>query len=220
MPQFKKRRVCSMKAKMVFGALLLSAALCSQGFGFELLANMVGLNRGGGQCCEPACEPECCEPACETCCKRRDLFGRMKGLFACKSCCKPVCGDKVACCAPEPECCEPECCEPACEPECCEPACCEPECCEPACKPACRKRGPLCCLLDDLFGRRKCCARTACCEQACCEPACCEPACGGAGEASASDRAAPLPIAPAADPSATLWQSRNIHQTARNIVSR
>ena len=172
MPQFKKRRVCSMKAKMVFGALLLSAALCSQGFGFELLANMVGLNRGGGGQC---CEPQCCEKAC---------------------------------------------CEPACEPECCEPACCEPECCEPACKPACRKRGPLCCLLDDLFGRRKCCAQPSCCEKACCEPACCEPACGGAGEASASDRAAPLPIAPAADPSATLWQSRNIHQTARNIVSR
>jgi hypothetical protein len=29
-----------------------------------------------------------------------------------------------------------------------------------------------------------------------------------------------LPVAPAADPSASLWQSRSIHGTARSIVAR
>jgi hypothetical protein len=80
----------------------------------------------------------------------------------------------------------------------------------------------VCGLLDALFGCKKCCkpcGSSQCGEKACCEPACCEPACGG-GKATATDEAAPLPIAPAADPSASLWQSRNIHETARGIVSR
>ena len=36
-----------MRSKTIFGALLVSAALCSQGFGFELLDRMLGLNGGG-----------------------------------------------------------------------------------------------------------------------------------------------------------------------------
>ena len=36
-----------MRSKTIFGALLVSAALCSQGFGSELLDRMLGLNNGG-----------------------------------------------------------------------------------------------------------------------------------------------------------------------------
>ena len=39
-----------MRCKTIFGALLVSVALCSQGFSFELLDRMLGLNGGG--CCE------------------------------------------------------------------------------------------------------------------------------------------------------------------------
>ena len=96
-----------MKGKTIFGALLVSVALCSQGFGLELLNNLLGLNSGGcGTCakvaaCDPACakvaacDPACakvaaCDPACEkaTCskCKKcratpvRDLFAGLKDL--------------------------------------------------------------------------------------------------------------------------------------------
>ena len=37
-----------MKSKTIFGALLLSAALCSQGFGAELLNRLLGMNENGG----------------------------------------------------------------------------------------------------------------------------------------------------------------------------
>ena len=55
-----------MKSRIVFGALLMSVTLCGQGFGFELLDNLLGLNKCGcGGCCEPACcEQACCEPQC------------------------------------------------------------------------------------------------------------------------------------------------------------
>ena len=33
-----------MKGKTIFGALLVSAVLCSQGFSFELMDRMLGLN--------------------------------------------------------------------------------------------------------------------------------------------------------------------------------
>ena len=59
-----------MKGKTIFGAILVSAALCSQGFSFELLNGLLGLNDGGcGEC--KACanvgccaKPACCEKAC------------------------------------------------------------------------------------------------------------------------------------------------------------
>ena len=78
-----------MRSKTIFGALLVSVALCSQGFGFELLERMLGLNGGGcGECnacakvacCEKACEkaccpePACCEKACGTCEKADAVF--------------------------------------------------------------------------------------------------------------------------------------------------
>ena len=66
-----------MKSKMVFGALLVSVALASQGFGFDLLDRAKGLNCGGcgacAACAAPACAPcavKACapEPACGPCC--------------------------------------------------------------------------------------------------------------------------------------------------------
>jgi hypothetical protein len=162
-----------MRSKTIFGALLVSVALCSQGFGFELLDRMLGLNSGGcGECkacanvaccapakacCpEPACaKPACCQPACEVPCRqpkchklyRRpvvELFGNMKELFEAKGC--------------------------YCE----KPACCEaPKCCpEPACAKPCHERVRRC---------HKVRCETACavpvCEKACAQPACCQPAC-------------------------------------------
>ena len=95
-----------MRTKILFGALLLSVALCSRGF--------------SGDCCAPCrtCmlrEPACCEKACgcdKGCCERpcRDLFHGLKDLFACKHCCAcEACGPTRACCAPEPACCKPAC---------------------------------------------------------------------------------------------------------------
>jgi len=118
---------------MIFGALLVSVALCSQGFGFELLDRMLGLNNGGcGECnacdkvacCEKACPqaccaaPACCEkPACcenATCgkCKKcratpvRDLFGDLKEMFEAKGCVTETkCCEAAKACCPEPACC-------------------------------------------------------------------------------------------------------------------
>ena len=92
-----------MKSRFVFGALLLSVALYSQGFGIELQGRLGGLKCGGcGECgtckvacCEPAAkccapEPACCEKAaCDVGCGKacsatpvRDLFCGLKDLFA------------------------------------------------------------------------------------------------------------------------------------------
>ena len=104
-----------MRTKIVFGALLLSVALCSPGFSGECCAT-------GGCCPEPACcaKPACCEKACgceagcgSRCCERatplKDLFAGLKDLCACHRC-----GACEACgkgCCPEPACCaKPACC--------------------------------------------------------------------------------------------------------------
>lgn len=229
-----------MKGKTVFGALLVSVALCSQGFGFDLLDRMLGLNCGGcgtcnscceTACCEPAakccapepacCEPECCEPQC--CKPACDLFAGLKGLFDCRrrctaGCCEPECCEAPKCCTPEPQCCEPACCEKpkCCEPKCCEPACCEkPDCCEPDCCNSCRKKRCICLpnlgLLDglgDLFKCRRCCRKPSCCGDTCCGAGCNG---GAAAPAQAPDtEAAPLPKAPVADPSASIYRYRRI----------
>ncbi len=102
-----------MRSKTIFGALLVSVALCSQGFGFELLDRMLGLNGGGcgecnacakvAPCCSRVCEDLCSEAACcekATCwhaarevCRPtpvRDLFANIKDLFEAKGCqCEP-----------------------------------------------------------------------------------------------------------------------------------
>ena len=57
-----------MRSKMIFGALLVSVALCSQGFGFELLDRMLGLNGGGcGECNACAKVAPCCQPCANLC---------------------------------------------------------------------------------------------------------------------------------------------------------
>jgi hypothetical protein len=180
--------------KTVIGALLVSVALCSQGFGFDLLDRMKGMKCGGdcGGCnacekvapCEAAkaCAPDpacgACEPACgkkcgKPCCTPiRDLFAGMKGLFECKKCSKPNCGCEPSACTEAKACApDPAVCEKACE-KACEPAC-DP--CAPACGPKkCKK----------LFGKCKKSCEKACevpaCEKACEQPACdpCAPACG------------------------------------------
>jgi hypothetical protein len=236
-----------MRSKTIFGALLVSVALCSQGFGFELLDRMLGLNGGGcGECntcakvapCEPCaktCAAPCCkacEPACNSCCGKvcrptpvRDMFANIKEMFEAKGCqCEPVACCEAKGCCPEP-CCKPaKCCKvKACAPCCkaCEPACkaCEPACCEKTCEPKCHKlyRRPVLELIEGLFGCDKC---NACCEAGC-ETGC---GCGGTttapskvAPAKAPEQAAPLPTAPKADPSASI-QSRGIYQASRSLV--
>ncbi len=192
-----------MRSKMIFGALLVSVALCSQGFGFELLDRMLGLNGGGcGECnacakvapCQPACVKACakpclpvCEPACEKCkvCRPtpvRDLFANIKDLFSAKACaCEPACCEAPKCC-PEPACCAKpvRCrvarCEPACQP--CAPAC--KTACAPACEPVCAKPcKPKCHKLYrrpvlELLEN----LFGPCCDNGC-EAGCCETGCGG-----------------------------------------
>jgi len=175
-----------MKVKTLVGTLLVSVALCSQGFSFELLDRLLGMNCGGCgtcgtcsevTCCEPeaACctpEPECCEePVCDPCCDpcrpKMDLFAGLKGLFKCNACCDPCC--EQTCCEPVTECCEPE-------PTCCDPEpCCDP-CGAPCCKPLLNIKLPKLPKLLPL--KRSCCTIDPCCEPepTCCEPEpCCEP---------------------------------------------
>ena len=87
-----------MKGRIVFGALLVSVALAGQGFGFELLNDLLGLNRGcSNACCEPQCceQPACCEKACQPACQPE----------CCEPCCKPKCCKPLLCC--KPRCCKP-----------------------------------------------------------------------------------------------------------------
>jgi hypothetical protein len=158
-----------MRSKTIFGALLVSVALCSQAFSFELLDRVLGLNGGGcGECnacakvapcqpcakacvqpCAPAacCEKACCEPRCKVCRPTpvRDLFANVKEMFEAKGCvCDPVGCCETAKCCPEPACCPVKCRKVRCERPCapCAPACkvaCKP--CAPVCKAACE---PVC----------------------------------------------------------------------------
>ena len=178
-----------MKSKTIFGALLLSVALCSQGFGLELLDRMLGLKNCGGcgecnacakaACCEPvkACCPEpccpvkACEPACEPSLRTslrkeicratpvRDLFAGIKDLFECDRC-----GRAGGCgCEPAKACCPVKACAP-------EP-CCPVKACEPACEASLRKTGLAakkhCKRLLQSKRLRK---RLRACEKAACEP--------------------------------------------------
>ena len=56
-----------MRSKTIFGALLVSVALCSQGFSFELLDRMLGLNGGGCGECNACAKVAPCEPCAKTC---------------------------------------------------------------------------------------------------------------------------------------------------------
>ncbi len=152
-----------MKGRMIVGALVLSVALSSQGFGFELLGNLLRLedNKGCTPCgeviahCPDPCTPvEDCGWVCDPCARKPlDLFAGLRGLFACHRCPTAVCADPctpAAVCTPEP-------CTPVavCTPEPCTPvAACEAV---PSCEPgfakvACHRpllgllqRKPVCC---------------------------------------------------------------------------
>ena len=195
-----------MKATTMIGALLLSATVCSQGFGIELLSRMRSMGGDCGQCgpaacekvaCDPccpvkACDPVCdpgCQPACEKACAKkctpiRDLFCGLKDLCGkkCKSeCnqCNPCDPAKAAC--PEPACntCDPvKVCDPACATT-CAPAC------EKKCKPLFRCKKSCGCEKKACETACDPCVAVKACDPACeptCEPACgksCKPKCGG-----------------------------------------
>lgn len=129
-----------MKWNMVLGALVISVGMCGQGFGFELLERMLGVNDNCG--CAPSCgcevEPSCgCEAAtacgCQTdpgCGSEADPgYGCEQQSCCPQPCCKKKCGGglglfkglfrhhrKKSCCAPSCGCeAEPSCgCEPSC----------------------------------------------------------------------------------------------------------
>ena len=165
-----------MKRMLYLGVLALSATVCSQSYGFELLDRMLGHHGCADSCCEPACDAGagCCEPGCDAagCCEPACDAGVACCEPACDagstSCCDRPCGKKhnlfgglkglfAKCKAKHSSCCDNSCCEPACDAgaACCEPACDAGNgCCEPGCDAA------------------------GCCEPACdAGVACCEPAC-------------------------------------------
>jgi hypothetical protein len=170
-----------------------------------------GCDAGAGNgCCEPACgagngcaEPACdagagcCEPSCgaDSCCgvrkcKKHDLFGGLKGLFA-------KCKRKHSCCG--------SCTEPACDAGngCCEPACdAGAGCCEPSCgaaKHCGKKKHRIADLLKAIHQAKKArCHKSSCCEPDC-SASCCEPGCGAEPACGACDSS----VAPAPTPDAS-----------------
>lgn len=174
-----------MKGKSIFGALLVSVALCGQGFGYELLDNLLGLNRGGCGPCQPAaCEPAAvaaCDPACAAC-EPAAVAACDPACSACNPCGKPKCCrprirpvrdlfdglEDLARCRLAGDCSKCKLlgpCKQACNTACCEPAaiaCAPVAACVPACEPV----------------------AIACDPVAVCDPvAACDPGCGPAGNA-------------------------------------
>ncbi len=238
-----------MRSKTIFGALLVSVALCSQGFGFELLDRMLGLNGGGcGECkacakvapCEPcakACCPEpCAKLACVPSCEKekvcrptpvRDLFADIADMFKAKGIqCEPVAACEAKGCCPEPACapcekvkCKKVRCAKACDA--CEPACkaaCEPTC-EKPCAPKCHKlyRRPVLELLESMFGCDECNECSTGCDTGCGGTTAAPAKAPATAPAKAPEAAAPLPVAPKADPSAAI-PSRGIYSASRSLV--
>ena len=236
-----------MRSKMIFGALLVSVALCSQGFGFELLDRVLGRDNGGcGECkaCKAApCEPcaKTCEPCAKTCAKPcvpavcekpcgkrchatpvRDLFDNIKDMFEAKACVvESGCCEKACC---DKGCCAKGCCEKACGAKgCCEKACCAKGCCEKACcAPTCEK---VCKPKTHKLYRRPLVELLESlfgCDE--CNNGCCEAACGCGGAAPATTPKTPAkgteaaPVpAPKADPQASI-QGSGIYQASRSLV--
>jgi len=191
---------------------------CGAGAGNGCAADP-GCGAGNG-CCEPACDAGagCCEPSCgaaKGCLKKKhDLFGGLKGLFACKKrhhgctgsgCCEPACDAGNGCC--EPACGAGNGCaaEPACGAGngCCEPACdAGAGCCEPSCgaaKGCCKKRGGIAGLLRAIHNAKKSRCHKSCCGEPDCSAGCCEPGCGAEPACGACDSA----VAPAPTPDAS-----------------
>jgi hypothetical protein len=121
-----------MRGKIVFGALLASVALCSPGFGFELLDRLLGLENN----CESGCGV--CAPACNPC-------TRAKCCPEPRTCAKPCCAPAACarpCCAPavcaKP--CAPAVCAKPCAPAVCARPCCAKVGCEAGCESGCKVR--------------------------------------------------------------------------------
>jgi hypothetical protein len=99
---------------------------------------------------------------------------------------------------------------------------CDP--CTPACDPArgkaacCKKcRRPLLAVLDGLFGKR-CCKPNCCANNGCCGTGADNGAKESDAKAATGTAAAPLPLPPRVDPSASLQRSRSIYQTSRALA--
>jgi len=201
---------------------------------FKGLRDMFACRRCGkvNCACEPApkaCEPACARPAfvkpCEPACAKP----------ACVKPCDPVCA-KPACVKP----CDPVCAKPACEKPCrvqrrpaCPKPCAKPACAQPACDKGCSPEGCRCGrhlghgLVINALNKLLTCEKK-------CGDGCgtgCAIGCGGAPAAPAapaaapappakpaSDEAAPLPIAPTVDPSASLMRPRTIYQASRIVA--
>lgn len=215
-----------MKGKILFGALVLSVALCSQGFG-DLFGRMSGLKDGGcAPCAAPApCEqpkagaPEPCGPACEPSYrpKRCDLFKGLRDLFACRQC------GKVDCACEPVKVCEKPAPAPACEV--CAPVrkvkrvkvVSAPACEAPKCRHCHPVRDRVVSFLNNLFAYHRC--KPVCGEAggevgcAACSGAPASPAPAAAPAPKPAGQPAPLPMPPAKpDPSAMLLQPRSIVQ--------
>jgi hypothetical protein len=100
---YSERRQLPMRANIIFGSLVLSVALCGQGFAGELAARLLGLDSFAVRSCDTcgACEPGCktcapatgCEPdACAKPC-RFPMVGKMFTPCREKACCEEGCDE-------------------------------------------------------------------------------------------------------------------------------
>ena len=199
----------------------------------------------GNGCAEPACDAgsSCCEPSCgagRSCLKKKhDLFGGLKGLFACKkrhAGCTSCCGAEADCSAGN-GCCEPACgagngcAEPACGAGngCAEPACdagagcCEPSCGAAPCKKRCRGT-PILDLLRAVHNAKKNCLKKSSCTGCCGEPDCgaggCEPGCGAEPACGACASTPAVAPAPTPDASAAKQTRGKVVAVSRTVSSK
>ena len=233
-----------MRNKTICGALLVSAALCSQGFGFELLDRMLGVNSGGNGGCSACANGGPCNPATKACCPEPTACGNACPQPVASACGQAGCGTNQKCrrtpvrdlfagmadlfaakgCESEPQACGAT---TGCGPEsasCANPAGCGPTS-QPVRQPKCHKlyRRPALELLEGMFGTQNCGCGSGCGTDG--QTAC---GCGGVAPAPAgkaapttapakAPEAAPLPAAPKADPSAAV-HSRGIYQASRALA--
>jgi len=153
-----------MRAKTVVAALLLGALACSQGFGFELIDRMLGIDAQPSDVeARENWKSYCPTGTCEEVLKP---YVPDPTLSRTESDCRPV-SYIDAVCRPT-----------AFQSAPCEPACCD-ACCDPGCAPPCRPFTPVKDLfagLQGLFACSRCYAEPSCCPPVVCEPAACPPA--------------------------------------------
>ena len=202
-----------MKWRILIASLVMSVGLCAQGFGFELLDQLLGVHGHG---CHVGC---CVKPSCG---------------FAVPSCgcAAPLRGCAPKCCAPKPRC-KPgplfgHCCKPNCG--CGAPTCgCAPPAWGAAHPYGCAPFGLIGGILKHLF----------ICHKRCCQPACgCAPAWGyrpdapsyipaeqapevpgeGVPATPGNAASAPLPINPIVDPAAFVPKQRTDVKTVGRLI--